>query len=87
MNTLFVKIIGLVGGLLFAYCGVPQAYKTLKAKKHLGTPLDISLCIAIGSIFMYSYLTITFGFDWIITMNYLVEFVSWTVLVFYGFKK
>ena len=87
MNTPLVNIIGLIGGFFFAYCGVPQAYKTIMAKKHLGTPISISASITIGTIFMYLYLYLAHGFDMIITINYSVELVSWAILLYYGLRN
>lgn len=86
MNTSLVNIIGLIGGFFFAYCGVPQAYKTIMAKKHLGTPITISASISLGSIFMYLYLYLSHGFDWIVTVNYSVGFLSWFILLWFGLK-
>ena len=66
-------------------CGVPAAYKTIRAGKSLGTPISIAWMIFLGSIFMYSYLTLTYGFDIIITLNYSIEAVSWGILVLYHY--
>lgn len=87
MNSPIVNLLGLIGGLFFAYCGVPAAYSTLKAKKHLGTPLSISIPIVAGSIIMYLYLFLAHGFDRILTFNYSVEVLSWSVILWYGFVE
>jgi hypothetical protein len=86
MDSNITNMIGLVGGLFFAYCGVPQAYKTIVAGKHLGTPLSISASITIGTVLMYLYLYFAHGFDTIITINYSVEFISWLVIFIFGIK-
>ena len=86
MNHYLTNSVGLLGGLFFAFCGVPQAVKTIIARKHLGTPLSISGAITIGTILMYLYLYMAHGFDKIITINYTVEFVSWFILFFFGLK-
>ena len=87
MDTLLINSIGLIGGLFFAFCGVPQAIKTIKAKKHLGTPLSISFSITAGSILMYIYLLLSYGFDPILAVNYFIEIVSWAILLGFGFKE
>ena len=79
--------LGLIAGLFFAYCGLPQAIKTLRQNKHLGTPISISGSITIGTVLMYLYLYLSYGFDKIITINYTVEFLSWLVLFVYGLKS
>jgi len=81
-----IKALGLIGGVLFAYAAVPQALRTMKARRHLGTPLSIAAAIFFGTVFMYSYLYLSHGFDWIITVNYSVEALSWAVLIYYALK-
>lgn len=88
MSVVWVKILGLVGGLLFAYAAVPQAIRTLRAGRHLGTPASISATILTGTAVMYAYLYLAHGFDWVITANYSVEAVSWALLLFFAiFRK
>jgi uncharacterized protein with PQ loop repeat len=82
-----LELFGLFAGFLFAYAAVPQAIRTLKAKKHLGTPLDIILAIFFGTIAMYAFLTLTYGLSWVITFNYSVEALSWGVLLYYRLKQ
>lgn len=78
-----LELFGLLAGFLFAYAAVPAAIRTIKAGKHLGTPLDIIVAILGGTITMYSYLFLAYGFNWVLTVNYAVEAVSWAVLLFY----
>lgn len=78
-----IQILGLLAGSLFAYAAVPQAIRTIRAGKHLGTPTDLILAIFFGTITMYSYLRATTGFDWVVAVNYSVEGLSWGVLLFY----
>lgn len=79
-----VNILGLLGGVFFAYAAVPQAVRTIRAGRHLGTPVSIAVAIVAGTILSYSYLRLAHGFDWIITVNYSVEALSWAVLLFYA---
>lgn len=78
-----IQVFGLVGGSLFAYAAVPQAIRTIRAGKHLGTPIDIITAIFFGTLVMYSYLHATRGFDWVLAVNYTVEAISWGVLFWY----
>lgn len=78
-----LEIFGLFAGACFGYAAVPAAWRTVRAGKHLGTPLDIILAIFGGTILMYAYLTAAHGFDWVLTTNYSVEAASWGVLLFY----
>jgi hypothetical protein len=85
--VIVVKLLGLLGGFCFAYAAVPQAIRSLRARKHLGTPVSISLAILAGTFAMYGYLYLAHGFDWVIAVNYSVEALSWAVLLFFGLRK
>lgn len=77
----WLQALGLFGGALFAWAAVPQAIRTIKARKHLGTPFSIIAAIFFGTIVMYSYLHATRGFDWVLAVNYSIEALSWGVLL------
>jgi hypothetical protein len=84
----FVKLLGAIGGFCFAYCGVPLAYATLRARKSLSAaPIATAWGIVIGAVCMYAYLFLTYGFDLLLTINYTVEILSWAIVVFYHYKK
>lgn len=82
---MITKILGLLGGFCFGYCGCPAAYATVRSGKSVGTPISIAWMIFLGSIFMYSYLFRTYGFDWVLTFNYSIEAVSWGFIVYYHY--
>lgn len=82
---MITKILGLLGGFCFGYCGIPASYATIKAKKSIGTPISIAWMIFLGSIFMYSYLFRTYGFDLLLTFNYGIEALSWGIIVYYHY--
>jgi len=84
MNLL--SIIGLLGGFCFAYCGVPAAWATIRAGKSIGTPVTIAWMIAAGTILMYTYLFTLYGFNPVLTVNYAVEGLSWTIIVWYHYN-
>ena len=78
------QICWVIGVVLLAMAAAPTAYKTVKARKSIGTPVSIGLLIA-GLLFTYVYITATFGFDWIISFNFLLEGGSWFIIVKYHF--
>ena len=67
-----------------AYAAAPTAIKTIRAKKSLGTPVDLSAVVLAGTVVSYFYLLFSYGFDWLITVNYGAGAVSWSVLLLYG---
>lgn len=81
-------VLGLLGGACFAYCGVPTAVQTYRAGKSVGTPVSVAWMISLGSLFMYSYLFRSYGFDLVLTINYAVELASWgTIVRFHYFNR
>lgn len=86
MSAFLLKLLAAVGGFCFAYCGVPAAWATVKAGKSIGTPVSVAWSICIGALCMYTYLLLSYGFDWILAVNYGVEFTSWATIVVYHYK-
>lgn len=82
---MMTKLLGLLGGICFGYCGVPTSYSTIKQGRSVGTPISIAWMILLGSIFMYSYLALMYGFDLILTVNYSIEAISWGIIVYYHY--
>ena len=82
-----LKILGLLAGFLFACAAVPQAFLTLKNRKHLGTPSSIIFSVFGGTILMYLYLYLLHGFDWVLALVYGVETLSWGILLFFYLKE
>lgn len=82
-----MTFLGLVAGSLFAYAAVPSAIRTVRAGKHLGTPLDIIAAITGGTVLMYAYLVTTYGWNWVLALNYGIECASWSVLLFYRLRR
>jgi hypothetical protein len=80
-----LEIIGLLGGFCFAYAGVPAAIATIRKGASIGTPVLIAWAIFIGTLLMYTYLFGKFGLDWIVSINYFIEAVSWGVILKYHY--
>ncbi len=81
----FVSLLGTLGGICFAYCGVPLAWASIKAGKGLA-PVSTAWGIVIGTIAMYLYLFLTYGFNFILSVNYTVEFLSWATVLYYHYR-
>ncbi len=82
---MIIEIMGLLGGLCFAYAGVPAAIATFKAGKSIGISVLTAWLIFAGTVFLYVYLFARNGFDPIITLNYFVEAVSWITIIKYHY--
>ena len=83
-----LSLLGLLGGILFAAAALPATIRTIKAGKSLGTPVDISFVVCLGTVVQYVYLLLSYGFSWVLFVNYLVGFVCWVILLYFGvFKK
>lgn len=81
-----IKLLGILGGLCFSYCGIPTAYLTHRAGKSIGTPVSVAWMIFLGALFMYGYLLGSYGFDLILTANYLIEAASWGLIVYFHYR-
>jgi hypothetical protein len=80
-----VSALAILGGACFAYCGVPAAIATVRAGKSVGTPISVAWAIFVGAIAMYGYLFLSYGFDLLIAINYVVEALSWGLIVSYHY--
>jgi hypothetical protein len=83
--TALIKLLGLLGGSFFTYCGIPVAWATFRAGRSIGTPIVLGWCIPAGVICTYAYIILTYGFDTVITVNDSIEFMSWTTILFYHY--
>lgn len=81
-----LSLVGLLGGVCFAYCGVPTAWRTARSGRSIGTPVSVAWMIFLGGILMYYYLTAAHGFDPILAVNYGVEIASWAVVVWFHYR-
>jgi len=77
-----LDFLGGVGGFCFAYCGVPAAYATIRGGRAVA-PLSVAGMIFVGALTMYGYLLGTYGFNWLLAVNYAVEAVSWGIVCAY----
>jgi hypothetical protein len=82
---ILLQALGVMGGTAFAFAAVPAAIATFRAGKSIGTPMTIAWAIFIGCILLYTYLTGTHGFDWIISGTYGVETASWATILWFHY--
>lgn len=81
------SVIGLLGNILFIYSALPELIRTIKAGKALGSPLDLILTICLGMVTMWCYTYLSRGFDWILVLNYGIQFIIWSGLLYYRLFK
>jgi uncharacterized protein with PQ loop repeat len=81
------SFLGIISGLLFALAALPQAIKSIKHRKHLGTPVGISFVVLAGNITSYLYLLLMYGFNLLLFFNYTFSTLCWSVLFYYGVRK
>jgi uncharacterized protein with PQ loop repeat len=81
-----LSLLGLFAGCCFAFCGVPAAWSAFKTKKTM-TPTSIAAMIFVGAITMYVYLFLLYGFNPVLTFNYIIEMVSWGIVLRYCLAK
>ena len=77
-----LSLLGLFAGFCFAFCGVPAAVSAFRTKKTM-TPTSIAAMIFVGAIAMYAYLFLLYGYNPILTFNYVIEMLSWGVVLRY----
>ena len=83
-----ISFLGVLSGFLMSYAALPEAIKTIRKNKHLGTPVNVSSIVFLGIVVSYVYLLGLYGFNLLLMVNYGISAVCWFVLLFYGvFKK
>lgn len=80
-----IELLGLLGGAGFAISGVPTAIQAVKEGKVSFIPKTTQWAVFIGAIMMIAYLYIKNGFDWIVTLDYLITIVSWGIVLRYQY--
>lgn len=78
-----IELAGIIGSVLLALCGLPQAYKSYIDKHSDGLSWGFILMWGIGEIFVLFYIVLT-SLDWILILNYAANLVI--LLVIFYFK-
>lgn len=80
-----ITLLGLLGGLLFAFAAVPSALATFRAGKSIGVPANMAWLILGGVLALFAYLTALHGFDAVLALTYGVEGASWATILRYHY--
>jgi len=81
-----LEYIGWIGGLLFAFCGLPQALKSFKDGHSNGISTLFLIMWLVGEILMQIYVILKHGFDMPLLVNYWVNTIFATIITYYKFK-
>lgn len=83
---LTIDTIGWIAGLLFAFCGLPQAYKSYKEGHSKGISHLMIWMWLVGEILMQVYVLGKHGFDMPLLVNYWINTVFVLVIVRYKYR-
>lgn len=76
------EFIGVIGAILLALCGVPQAIKSVKDKHSYGISWWFILMWFGGEIFVLIYVVLT-SCDWILISNYIMNILLIIIILYY----
>ena len=82
-----VEIIGWIGSLLFAFCGLPQAIKSYRDGHSDGISHGLIWMWLIGEILMQVYVFIKHGFDMPLMVNYWVNTLFVVIILKYKYWR
>jgi hypothetical protein len=80
-----LSLLGILGGVCFAWAAVPTALGCLSDGRNRATPTFIAWMILSGTVLLYAYLYLMYGFNWVLQVNYSVEAWSWGTILFYTY--
>jgi uncharacterized protein with PQ loop repeat len=81
-----MDIIGWIGSILFAICGLPQAIQCVKDGHSRGLNWVFLICWLFGEIFTLAYVAYTTG-DWVLLSNYLINLVFLATMLRYKISE
>jgi len=82
-----METVGWIGGVLLAFCSLPQAIKTFKTKKCDDISSAFLLMWLGGEICMVIYAIVCLNANAQLLLNYLLNIVLITIIGFYKIKK
>ena len=80
-----IEAIGWVGGILFAFCGLPQAYLSYKQGHSNGVANLLLIMWGLGEVLSLIYVLLKHGLDLPLTFNYLMNLFFIVVISYYKF--
>lgn len=82
---MIIEIIGWVGAVLLATCGLPQLFKTIKDKDLHGLSFVFIVWWLLGEILVLTYVLYQ-AFKWPLIFNYGINILVCFILIFYFYK-
>lgn len=79
-----IQLLGVIGAIAFAICGLPQAWQSFKTKSSQGVNVWFLLLWLFGEIITMIYVLLTV-YDWILLSNYIVNILFLFVIMYYKF--
>jgi len=76
-----LNAMGIVGAMLLALCGAPQAYMSFKNKHSDGVSGSFATMWFFGEVFMLVY--VIQSLDWILISNYVFNILLVGVIIYY----
>lgn len=80
-----IEVLGYLGGFLFAFCGLPQAYQSYKEGHSRGINSGLIWMWISGEILMQIYVMLKHGFDMPLLINYWVNTLFVMVIIKYKY--
>ena len=81
-----IEYIGWLGGLLFAFCGAPQAFKSYKEGNSDGISYIFLWMWGLGEILMQVYVIIQHGLDLPLLVNYWINTIFVLIIGYFKYK-
>lgn len=85
--TDILNMFGLVGTLLLAFSGLPQAVKSIKDKNSDGLAHGTVLLWFFGEIIIFTYTIIKYTNDYVLLINYFCNIIIVGIIFFYKYRK
>lgn len=79
-----MEIIGWIGSVLLAFCGLPQAIESYKTKSSAGLTWGFLLMWFVGEIFTVIY--IIPKWHWPLLFNYTANIIFLSIILYYKIK-
>ena len=80
-----IELIGILGSLSLALCGLPMLIKAVKEQHAKGVSSGFLILWLLGELLLVTYVLMTTA-DWILLLNYGFNVVLVTAIVYYKLK-
>lgn len=85
MESQLISWIGWLGGILFAICGIPQAYTCWKDKNSYGLSWLFLITWFLGEVLTLTYILCKDVYDWPLIFNYTFNLLALLVIFYFKF--